>query len=313
MVVAQRGFPRPSPHQRFARNASQSVRPQDWRGLIWVSNPSLQAPGGTALRNWAGRVPNGALTSMAPATDWVLDGAQGRVLDFDFSDDRVEIPANGPIGNLTQCTILAWVKDSGTGSGDETIYERSNGFKAGTLTLYSSAVSRDARFFVNTSAAFDQVNPGTASRMDDGNYHFLAGTYDEVATTIRLYFDGKDVGSEATAGTLTNLPNDITFMGGRGATLTWDGRIGQFRIYNRVLSASHILGIHQDQLGMWRLKRRVLGRVAAAAPQSISPSPMGRVMSVLSPSISGSGSTPVSPSPLGRGQTVNAPTVDATG
>ena len=83
----------PSWAHGFARNAAESAAPDLWRGLVGAWVPALGPTGGT-LHDVAGSARDGTLTNMDPATDWVV-GSPGSVLDFDGSNDYVNVPIAG--------------------------------------------------------------------------------------------------------------------------------------------------------------------------------------------------------------------------
>ena len=75
----------PSWKQGFARHAHESVAPGLWRGLVGAYSMGL-GPTGDKLRDVSGYGNDVTLTSMDPATDWIVD--DGRyALDFDGSND----------------------------------------------------------------------------------------------------------------------------------------------------------------------------------------------------------------------------------
>jgi len=100
----------------------------------------------------------------------------------------------------------------------------------------------------------------------DGNWHHLAFTYDEVTSTVKVYFDGAEVGlPSGAAGNFAglgklNLKNATNLiLGGwnknaevSGPTDSWisgfSGKMDQFRLYGKVLSASEILALYNSKL-----------------------------------------------------------------
>ena len=98
---------RPSYHQGYARNASESENPGSWLGLVGAWAPAL-GPTGSTLRDVSGNNNHGTLTDMDPATDWVISGnprLPGWALDFDGSNDYIDIPSF----NVANITIEAWI------------------------------------------------------------------------------------------------------------------------------------------------------------------------------------------------------------
>lgn len=73
----------------FARSRSEAQFPRLFPDLGWWC-PSLQPMGGTRLWDLSGRQNWGTLTSMDPATDWVISNGRG-ALDFDNTNDTVSM------------------------------------------------------------------------------------------------------------------------------------------------------------------------------------------------------------------------------
>ncbi len=87
-------------------------------------------------------------------------------------------------------------------------------------------------------------SPNAGSTVWDGNWHHVAGTYD--GTTVRLYVDGKQIGS-GTAFT-TNIRYDlqvkelfIRHYHDDQKEFHFAGDIAEVRVWNGVLSDSEIL------------------------------------------------------------------------
>ena len=81
--------PKPSYATGYARNASESANPNLWKGLVGAWMPSFGVTGET-LRDVSGNGNDGTLTNMDAASDWVAT-SKGLALDFDGSNDRVEV------------------------------------------------------------------------------------------------------------------------------------------------------------------------------------------------------------------------------
>jgi hypothetical protein len=100
--------------------------------------------------------------------------------------------------------------------------------------------------FVQSAA---NVNTATAGYLPDDNWHFVAVTYDQASSgSIQIYVDGAlaGVGFNAAAWSWpTTQPIEL----GRSHDGYWkryDGKLDDFRIYNRVLTDSEIGKIYTD-------------------------------------------------------------------
>jgi len=181
----------------------------------------------------------------------------------------IKYPSANDFNKATSCTISLWV---------------SNTVNPNT-ELYFSLASKD---YWHESAAFLLVEHATPTActfkfalMDhwveytgqsftkplfNGNWHHLAFTYEETTSTVKVYFDGTEValpagaaGNFAGVGKL-NLKNATNLVVGgwnkhaslSGPTDSWisgfSGKMDQFRLYGKALSASEITALYNSKL-----------------------------------------------------------------
>lgn len=180
----------------------------------------------------------------------------------------IKYPSANDFNLATSCTIAMWVNNTVNPNTE----------------LYFSLVSKD---YWHESAAFLLVEHATPVKcqlkfalMDhwveyidnfnkplfDGNWHHLAFTYDETSSTVKVYFDGTEVplppgaaGNFAGLGKLNLKTATSLVVGGwnkhadiSGPTDAWisgfTGKMDQFRLYGKVLSASEILALYNSKL-----------------------------------------------------------------
>jgi len=180
----------------------------------------------------------------------------------------IKYPSANDFKGATSCTISMWFN---------------NTVNANTELLFSLA-DKD---LWHESAAFLLVEHATPTKcqlkfalMDhwveyidnfnkplfDGNWHHLAFTYDETSSTVKVYYDGTEVPLPANAASnfaglgklnLANATNLV--LGGwnkhaglSGPTDSWiggfTGKMDQFRLYGKVLSASEIQALYASKL-----------------------------------------------------------------
>jgi hypothetical protein len=180
----------------------------------------------------------------------------------------IKFPSANDFKEMTSCTISMWVNNAVNPNTE----------------LYFSLVDKD---YWHASSAFLLVEHATPDKcqlkfalMDhwveyidnfnkplfDGQWHHLAFTYDEITSTVKVYFDGAEValpagaaGNFAGLGKL-NLKNASNFVLGGwnkhagidGPTDSWisafTGKMDQFRLYGKALSASEILALYNSKL-----------------------------------------------------------------
>ena len=178
----------------------------------------------------------------------------------------IKYPNANDFNLSTSCTISMWVN---------------NTVNANTELLFS-LVSKD---YWHESAAFLLLEHATPTKCQlkfalqdhwveyidnfnkplfDGNWHHLAFTYDETTSILKVYFDGVEVPTPGTSGNLglgkLNLKSSTNLVVGgwnkqaeiSGPTDAWisgfTGKMDQFRLYGKTLSASEVLALYNSKL-----------------------------------------------------------------
>jgi hypothetical protein len=196
-----------------------------------------------------------------------VTGISGKAVQGDGAK-AIKYPSANDFNLSTSCTISMWLN---------------NTVNANTELLFSLA-SKD---YWHESAAFLLVEHATPVKcqlkfalMDrwveyidnfnkpllDGNWHHLAFTYDETTSTVKVYFDGAEValpagaaGNFAGLGKLNLKTATNLVVGGwnkhadiSGPTDAWisafTGKMDQFRLYGKALTASEILALYNSKL-----------------------------------------------------------------
>jgi len=256
--VYSAGFSRPSYHQGFARSASESQYPGEWRGLIGAWIPSL-GPTGDTLYDWSGFNDNdGALTSMDPATDWVISGnprLPGYALDFDGADDRVILGSDASIDDIFVggATVTLWIHARTVGeSGNGRVIDKSlaSGVDGGWTLLVRDA-NPNLRFGKGWTTT-DGIWDSPADSIVLNTWQHVAVTYNEGSTAndAIIYIDGQDIGTTRTIAPDGTPVSDAALdlqIGNFTDSRTFDGFIDDVRIYSRELTAAEI-SVIQNQL-----------------------------------------------------------------
>ena len=192
-------------------------------------------------------------------------GVEGKAIQGNGTE-AIKYPSANDFKDVTSCTICMWVN---------------NTVNANT-ELYFSLVDKD---YWHASSAFLLVEHATPVKcqlkfalMDhwveyidnfneplfNGQWHHLAFTYDETTSILKVYFDGVEVPTPGTSGNLglgkLNLKNASNLVlsgwnkhaGLTGPTDSWisafTGKMDQFRLYGKVLTASEILALYNSKL-----------------------------------------------------------------
>ncbi len=231
-----------SVHSGFARSASEAMFPRLFPDAGWWC-PSLNpAMGGTRLwdlsrGNW------GTLTSMDPATDWVVSGGKG-ALDFDGSNDRVATTSVSTTMS-TGFTVNFWLKARNTGG--MVLGDSSNNVTH--IRLLGTTTATSLRVAVGTYI-FDLF--ASSRNTQDWSVITVVG----LRTTVAWYYNGLLVESATNAAASSGGMVVNTIGTGAASPLFFDGQLDDIRIYSRALTAGEVRQLWQIGRGNMPLRRR---------------------------------------------------------
>lgn len=251
-----------------------SRAPGLWRGLVgaWP----LQEPGGLTAFDVSGYHNHGTLTNMDAATDHVVT-PMGRALDFDGTSDYVQIgrPACLDLGSAAPITLAAWVNSRANNSYYILTSQPEASPYQGHGFLYGGGASNRRPVLSirgSTSDIYIIIQLNAASALVLNTLYHVVVTYDGSLTKegLNLFVNGvnqSDV-TRSSAGVMDAVTYTKPWRIGTDAHTTptawFNGLIGQPAIWNRVLAPSEIRSLYTDPWGMYRLRRRVQVRGAAA-------------------------------------------------
>src|SRR5687767_1559659 len=193
-------------------------------------------------------------------------GITGKAVQGD-GNKAIKYPSANDFKGSTSCTISMWVNNTVNPNTE----------------LYFSLVSADywhgsAAFLLVEHAAIDKctfkfalqdrwveyVNQSFTKPLFNGQWHHLAFTYDETTSLLKIYFDGVEVPTPGTSGNLglgkLNLQSatNLVLAGWNkhanvtGPTDSWisayTGKLDQFRLYGKALTASEVLALYNSRL-----------------------------------------------------------------
>jgi hypothetical protein len=178
----------------------------------------------------------------------IVAGESGMARSFSTSADYVNMGNVTSINGLSAVTVSAWIKapSANANASEANVVDKSGcGGTAGDgpfelgLNL-NFTHPHQLQFSVYPSGAGASYNTAPTRNVDDGNWHFIAGTYD--GTTIRTYVDGAQDDSLVISGGALSSTTNVVDIGGycTGHSNQYSGTVDDVRVYNRALSASEI-------------------------------------------------------------------------
>ena len=207
-------------------SAATITLPPNNLGLIgyW----SFDDESGTVATDHSGNGNDGTLQGDPTWTN----GKKGGALDFDGSDDYVDLATQIP--NQTNGTYSAWIKYSG--SGNSAVFGTSGGNPSYIFLFFNAD-----NIFVGDNASSQVSWPFSPADFTD-TWKLL--TLVKSGSTLTLYVDGVSQGSRS----MTNItPVDYIGTGQTGGgDYHFNGQIDDLRIYNRALTSTDIQALYNS-------------------------------------------------------------------
>ena len=200
-----------------------------------------------------------------------IDGIKGKGIQGNGTQ-AINYPSANDFKGSTSCTISLWVNN--TVNPNTELYfslvskDYWHGSAAFLLVEHATPTACTFKFALEDHWV-EYPNKSFTKPLFDGQWHHLAFTYDESSSKVSIYFDGQPVPTPGTSGTLMdngaplgklNLAHASNLVVGGwnkhagldGPTDSWisgfTGKMDQFRLYGKVLSASEILALFNSKL-----------------------------------------------------------------
>jgi hypothetical protein len=161
---------------------------------------------------------------------------------YDFNSNYISIPHDASI-NPDYITLEAWIKaDSWATNVWENVIISKDGWQTGDEGyVLRAGANGTLSFNFSLGAAWTELNSAPGA-MVVGQWYHVAGTFD--GTTMKVYINGVEVGSQAASGIVNTGTYDLTI--GRaaytiGGTRYFDGMIDEVRVWSEGLPQSSIL------------------------------------------------------------------------
>lgn len=193
--------------------------------------------GGTVYNSgYGGTTLNGNLGTGTSAPTWSNDGKFGKALSFDGNDD-VSVIRNTSV-EPTTVSVSAWIKTTNLGSNYPYIISKPVSAGSTSYGLYKNTANSTYAFYINDGN--EKISPTIdKSRIEDGNWHYLSGTYDK--SFVRFYVDGVQVGTgTATTADIAYSASYNLHIGSFNNNYFSSGTIDDVKIYNYALTADEV-------------------------------------------------------------------------
>ena len=199
----------------------------------WTSSEPVQDQSGT--NNHA------TLDSFTASSS--VSGVLGQAMQFDGIDTRANAGSDASLDNIDLLTAAAWFYIDSTNATADRIFDKQQGGTPGFRLRYSPT-GNEIRFYRGYDGGGGEwATPDNSIRA--GEWMHIAVTHDRTGlNAAAMYVNGASVTPTVVSSPSGSANSDASVslsVGGRtNGNNTWDGKIDDARIYNRILSASEI-------------------------------------------------------------------------
>ena len=195
---------------------------------------------GTTAVDWSGHGNHGILEG---DPQWA-DGYELGALELDGRDDVVEVPLQPSITfeQGDSFSVLAWINTKASPSPQDGIV---GNYRTSTAPFWLLIANEDggATMFIRDVDRAHSTIIASPGRINDGNWHHLAGVRDQQAGWLRLYIDGQLVIEDVDQ--TENINSGQSIWIGDHLNRYYDGLIDEVRIYDKALTAEEIAQVMQ--------------------------------------------------------------------
>ena len=196
-----------------------------------------------------------------------IAGVTGKGIQGD-GNKAIKYPSANDFKGVTSCTIAMWFNNT-VNSNTELLFSLTNKdywHESAAFLLIEHATPTKCQLKFALQDHWVEYIDNFNKPLFDGNWHHLAFTYDETSSTVKVYYDGAEVplppgaaGNFAGIGKLTLGNSNNLVVGGwnkhaglSGPTDGWingfTGKLDQFRMYGKVLTATEVQALYNSKL-----------------------------------------------------------------
>ena len=195
-----------------------------------------------------------------------VDGVKGKGIQG-VINKAIKYPGANDFKDATSVTIAFWVNNTVNPNTELyfSLVDKDYWHGSSAFLLVEHATPTACTFkFALMDHWVEYTNQSFTKPLFNGQWHHLAFTYNETDSKLRIYFDGAEVPTPGTSGNLglgpLNLKNASNLVvsgwnkhvGLTGPTDGWisafTGKMDQFRLYGKALTASEILALYNSKM-----------------------------------------------------------------
>jgi len=163
---------------------------------------------------------------------------------YSFNGISNNITVNdSPLFNVENWTVSAWYKTTYNSSVPQRITHKQQG---GSGSNYMSIIMQFGKIYGSATDGIGEIRATDNVVTNDGNWHHVVYTRNDINNNYKLYVDG--IRKDSIADTYGNLANTSSFIiGSTGITSNyWNGGIDDIGVWNRELTPSEITQVYNN-------------------------------------------------------------------
>jgi hypothetical protein len=177
---------------------------------------------------------------------WTNNSILGKALNFNSTNNYIEIPNNAVLNQTEMITVSAWIKLNKTVA-EQTyqhiIINKSDwNNKDGYQLLLNKPYSSNLIFRILYENSFKDVT-WDASGLQTDAWYYIVGTYDKNKKEAKLYVDGELKNISYLDKSIDTTSSNL-IVGGKGANY-FNGAIDEVKVYVKALSEEEIYDYYQ--------------------------------------------------------------------
>ncbi|BFT94410.1 hypothetical protein MNSC_04180 [Minisyncoccus archaeophilus] len=232
-----------------------------------VSHWKFDEGTGTTAYDSAG-TNHGTLTN-GPTWKTSSDCISGGCLQFDGSNDYVNIGTPSSLEITQSISILAWVKGNGTAISR---YQHDNTHRSWTMNFSPNSIYVDIMKDCNATSNYKRYGyTNTSLETDTSNWHHIAFTYSTTDDALRVYLDGLDIThleyrdrdnilSSICSNTTEPIRIGSQYYNNALYSL-YNGLIDEVRIYNKALTSAEVSSLYETDEYLLNIKNGACGSI----------------------------------------------------